>query len=82
MGFIAIVDVLPSIVYFIDFTHSHYYSAEDLRVFQKEVIMGIILWGFLLVMLFCGIKPALIIYGGAALIGFAWGTYKFFKNRN
>ena len=81
MGFIAVVDVLPSCVHFLNFTYSRYCSAENLRVFQKEITMGIILWGFLLVMLFCGIKPALIIYGGAALIGFAWGTYKFFKNR-
>lgn len=43
--------------------------------------MGWILWGFFLIMLFWGIKPALIIYGSAALIGFVYGTYKFWKER-
>lgn len=43
--------------------------------------MGIALWGFLLLTLFWGLKTAVIIYGAAIIIGFSWGTYKFWKQR-
>ena len=43
--------------------------------------MGIILWGFFLAMLLCGIEVACWVYGLAVLIGFAYGTYKYFKER-
>ena len=44
--------------------------------------MGIILWGFLLVALFCGLKTACVLFGGAIVIGFIWGTYRTFKNKD
>lgn len=43
--------------------------------------MGIALWGFVLMALFCGIKTAVIVYGAACFIGIAWGTYKYWKQR-
>ena len=43
--------------------------------------MGFILWGFFLTMLLCGIEAACWLYGTAILIGFAYGTYKHFKER-
>ena len=43
--------------------------------------MGIILWGFFLTMLFCGIEVAVILYGTAVLIGVIVGIVKAIKER-
>ena len=52
-------------------------------MFKKIKIsdMGIALWGFVSMALFCGVKTAVIVYGAACLIGIAWGTYKYWKQR-
>lgn len=43
--------------------------------------MGIILWGFFLAMLLCGIEAACWLYGTAIFIGFIIGIRKAIKER-
>lgn len=43
--------------------------------------MGVILFCFVFIAIFCGIETALFLFGFAFVVGFAWGTYRFFKGR-
>ena len=48
---------------------------------NKSRVMGIILWGFVLMLLFCGPEFAIAMYAGAVVVGIIWGIRNIIKER-